>query len=314
MKRVRVERYTASKKDTWDDFVSSSKNGTFLFYRTYMDYHADRFLDFSLLFYEGDSLVAVLPANRKNECVISHEGLTYGGVVSNHSMTMGTMLAVFDALKNYLRSEDVSTIVYKTIPHIYHMIPAEEDLYALFVNHASLMRRDVSSTLVLRERLLLRKQTKYEIEKGKKYGLRVERSDDFSSFMKIVTEVLETKYHVRPVHTLEEIQFLAGSFPENIKLFSVFDDEVMVGGTIVYESVNVAHAQYMATTEKGKEQGALYLLLSSLLDEVYAGKKYFDFGISTEQAGRFLNEGLISFKEQFGARAISYDFYEMSID
>jgi hypothetical protein len=313
MKHLRIERYKASQQSTWDDFVASSKNGTFLFSRQYMEYHAERFLDFSLLVYDGDSLIAVLPANRKKEVFISHEGLTYGGVISNLSMTMGTMLRLFDALEDYLRSEGVSKIVYKAIPHIYHSIPAEEDLYALFVNHAFLYRRDVSSTVLLSERMPLGKQTRYEINKAKKGGLRVERGDDYPSFMGIVQEVLETKYHVHPVHTVKEIQFLAEHFPDNIKLFSVYDKERMVGGTIIYESKQVAHAQYMAITQKGKKQGALYLLLDHLLNTVYPQKKYFDFGISTEQAGYSLNKGLISFKEQFGARAISYDFYEMCI-
>jgi len=314
MKQLTVERYQASEKSTWDEFVASSKNGTFLFYRKYMEYHAERFMDFSLMFYDGGSLIAVLPANRKNELFMSHEGLTYGGVITNQSMNMVTMLALFDELENYLRSEGVSKIIYKAIPHIYHSFPAEEDLYALFVKHASLIRRDVSSTLLLNERISLRKHAKYEIHKGKKFGLRVERSYDFSLFMDIVKDLLETKYHVQPVHTVKEIQLLADIFPENIKLFSVFDDDVMVGGIIIYETKNVAHVQYMATTQKGKKQRALYLLLEYLLNEVYPQKKYFDFGISTEKAGCYLNKGLISFKEQFGARAITYDFYEMSIE
>ena len=314
MKQLKVERYNASKRSTWDEFVASSKNGTFLFYRKYMEYHAERFMDFSLMFYDGDSLIAVLPANRKNELFMSHEGLTDGGVITNQSMNMVTMLALFDELENYLRSEGVSKIIYKAIPHIYHSFPAEEDLYALFVKHASLIRRDVSSTLLLNERISLRKHAKYEIHKGKKFGLRVERSYDFSSFMDIVKDLLETKYHVQPVHTVKEIQLLADIFPENIKLFSVFDDDVMVGGIIIYETKNVAHVQYMATTQKGKKQRALYLLLEYLFNEVYPQKKYFDFGISTEKAGCYLNKGLISFKEQFGARAITYDFYEMSIE
>lgn len=41
--------------------------------------------------------------------------------------------------------------------------------------------------------------------------------------------------------------------------------------------------------------------------------KYFDFGISNENNGRFLNRGLIAQKEGFGARTIVHDFYELSI-
>ena len=53
-----IERYSSQRKVAWDDFVKRSKNATFLFFRDYMDYHADRFQDASLLIYRGDSLVA----------------------------------------------------------------------------------------------------------------------------------------------------------------------------------------------------------------------------------------------------------------
>ena len=57
-----IERYTPAKKDEWDQFVRQSKNGTFLFLRDYMDYHSDRFADFSLVARDGEKIIAVLPA------------------------------------------------------------------------------------------------------------------------------------------------------------------------------------------------------------------------------------------------------------
>src|SRR5260370_36236243 len=78
-----VERYTAAMQPLWDDFVRASKNGTFLLERSYMDYHADRFADHSLLVRddEGD-LLAVLPANADGPQLLSHGGLAYGGFVA----------------------------------------------------------------------------------------------------------------------------------------------------------------------------------------------------------------------------------------
>jgi hypothetical protein len=58
-----VRRYTAADQAAWGDFVRTSKNGLFLFERGYMDYHAERFSDHSLLVYdEKDRLTALLPA------------------------------------------------------------------------------------------------------------------------------------------------------------------------------------------------------------------------------------------------------------
>ena len=68
--------YTPERKTDWDAFVRRAKNGLFLFFRDYMDYHADRFMDGSLMFYEGDQLLALLPASLQDGVLSSHGGLT----------------------------------------------------------------------------------------------------------------------------------------------------------------------------------------------------------------------------------------------
>src|ERR1700734_2870883 len=102
--RIRIERYESRNKACWDDFVRQSKNGVFLFYRDYMEYHADRFSDFSLLFFQGSELIALVPANRVDETVISHGGLTFGGIISDSTMNTSRMLEVFSALVDDLRA------------------------------------------------------------------------------------------------------------------------------------------------------------------------------------------------------------------
>ena len=84
---IEIHRYTAAYHRDWNDFVSESSNGTFLFLREYMEYHADRFTDYSLLVYDGNKLLALLPANRSGDVLYSHAGLTYGGAGSrNHAV------------------------------------------------------------------------------------------------------------------------------------------------------------------------------------------------------------------------------------
>ena len=204
-------------------------------------------------------------------------------------------------------------MVCKAIPHIYHDIPAEEDLYALFRHNARLVRRDVSSTIWMKDKVRLSKGRKWSIKKSKDSGLTVGRSHDFAAFMAIEEEILQKRYGVKPTHSVEEIELLAGRFPEQIQLFTACRDETVLAGAIVYESPNVAHTQYIASTDEGKELFAGDRLLDFLINEVFAEKKYFDFGISTEDQGRFLNVGLVTQKEEFGARATVYDTYEMDI-
>jgi hypothetical protein len=314
MKELRVERYTASKKDIWDRFIESSKNGTFLFYRDYMEYHTDRFLDHSLLFFEDTKLCAVLPANKDGDTLISHGGLTYGGVITDDKMRVAIMLNIFDTLLETLRQEGINRVVYKAVPHIYHVLPAEEDLYALFIHDASLMRRDVSAAIDMRENIGLNRGKKASVNRCKALGLEVRRSHDFTTFMSILEKVLRQKYNAHPTHTTEELTLLARRFPENIKLYGIHAKDQMLAGVVIYESQNVAHMQYSASSEEGKALDASVMLLNVIINEYYMDKKYFDFGISTEKEGRYLNQDLMAFKEHFGARAVAYDFYEMKIE
>ena len=162
--RIRMELYEPKYKAQWDEFVRQSKNGVFLFHRDYLEYHADRFSDFSLLFFQGSQLIAVMPANQTDDAVVSHGGLTFGGIISGTAMTTTLMLETFAALVRELRARGIKKLVYKAIPHIYHLLPAEEDLYALFVHNARLVRRDVSSTFVAGRRLPLNRNRKRELE------------------------------------------------------------------------------------------------------------------------------------------------------
>jgi len=305
--------YTENFKQDWDDFISKSKNGTFLFFRDYMEYHSDRFKDFSLLFYDDKGLIAVMPANREGDKIVSHAGLTYGGIVSDSRMKTPTMLEIFETLKQFLRKQGATELEYKVIPHIYHEIPAEEDLYALFIHNAWLIRRDVSSTIFMSQKVSFRKSRKWRINRSKKSGLELKNDNNFNAFMAIEEDSLRRKYGVKPVHSADELQLLTDRFPENIKLFTAYRGGTMVAGIVIYETHNVAHAQYTAATDLGKEVNALDLILDFLINEYYVKKKYFDFGISTEKKGRYLNVGLIENKESFGARTVVYDFYAMNI-
>jgi Acetyltransferase (GNAT) domain len=308
---VRVVRYDSSWREAWNDLVARAKNGVFLFDRGYMEYHADRFDDHSLLFFDDDKLIALLPANRRDDALVSHGGLTYGGFVTDDRMRTGLMLQLFDILDAHCREHGLSKVVYKAVPHIYHRLPAEEDLYALFVRNARLVRRDVSSTVRMSDRVPISKGRKCGIKKGRSNKVTVRQSHEIERFMGIEEDSLQRKYGVRPTHSATEMRQLVDRFPNNIRLFAGYRDKEMLGGVIVYETPRVAHAQYIAATDVGKELAAHDCVMDELLNEVYAGKAYFDFGISTEDRGRTLNAGLIENKESFGARAVAYDHYEL---
>jgi len=309
---LRVERYTADHEQEWNDFVRRSKNGTFLFDRGYMEYHGDRFVDYSLLVHDDRGrLIALLPASRHKDVLISHGGLTYGGFVSGPQMTTRRMLDVFGAFLEHIRHDEIDRLVYKCVPHIYHSFPAEEDAYALFVHDARLTRRDVSSAIDTRAAPPLRKGRQGVLERARRAGLSVEQTDGFDRFWPVLEQNLLERYGSKPVHTLEEIAYLAGRFPENILLFVCGGGEEILAGSVIYLSTSVCHVQYNGASEEGRRQGALDLVLAEVIERFSRSHRVIDFGISTEHGGRRLNDGLIDYKEGFGARAVNYDFYEM---
>lgn len=77
----------------------------------------------------------------------------------------------------------------------------------------------------------------------------------------------------------------------------------------MFDTQMVAHSQYPHATAEGKQQGVMDLLILNALDYYRTERsdlRYFDFGISNEQGGRFLNEGLQAQKEGFGGRGVTY--------
>jgi len=298
----------------WDSFVSNSKNGHFFFQRDYMEYHSDRFCDFSLLFFDNrDNLIAILPANIEEEVLYSHQGLTFGGFLVNEKMKAETMLEIFETLKDYLRNEGIHKLIYKCIPYIYHKFPSEEDLYALFYNNAKLVRRDISSTILMGGKVKYHLQRQRAIKKAIKNGLEFVQSDDYESYWAILEEILQTQHDTIPVHSLDEIKRLAGLFPDNIKLYVAKKNRKMLGGTLIFENEKIVHTQYLANSSEGRMTGALDFVIDNLISKIYKDKKYLDFGMSNENEGRYLNPGLIAQKEGFGAGSVVYDFYELDI-
>ena len=310
-----IKRYDSSLQSEWNEFVARSKNGTFLFDRHFMDYHSDRFTDCSLLFYRKGRLYALLPANINGGTLHSHQGLTYGGLLMDGKATAEDILKLFSKLNEWLRGEGIGKVIYKAMPWIYHRLPAQEDLYALTeVCHARLLAREISSTILLQRPIKFTESRKSGLRKALREGLSIRESDDMAAFWQMLDDNLAARHHTHPVHTLAELQLLQSRFPEQIRLFLIYNKEkTPVGGTLIFETGQVIHTQYIASTDEGKAHGALDLLFDELINRRYSGGTYFDFGKSTEQGGHYLNEHLIFQKEGFGGRGVCYDTYEWTV-
>ena len=307
-----IVRYTADRQAEWDGFVAQSKNGTFLLQRPYMDYHADRFADHSLLFFRQEKLYALLPANRSGDTLHSHQGLTYGGLVMSERCTGADVLRLFGEMNEWLRRHGIRTLVYKPIPHIYSSLPADEDLYALFRSGARLVARGLSSCIPFPAQMKWHKDRHTALNRSVRAGITVRKTRAIRPFWAVLTANLHTCHGVRPVHTAAEMELLMQRFPHHITLYeAVTPDGTCVAGMLTYRTRRVLHSQYLSASPEGKKCGAIEAIMQQVMQE--EGPAWFDFGISTEQGGQVLNEGLIYQKEGFGGRGICYDTYEYTL-
>lgn len=311
MKKYSVRQYTSEDLDLWNAFVAKAKNATFLFNRNFMEYHNHRFEDFSLLVFEQNTLVAVLPANKVGTELHSHQGLSYGGLVIDHTLKLQEFLEIFEAVCAYAKQQ-VSKLFFKVIPSIYNEYFSDELLYALFLKEAKLIRRD---TLFVIDNLhpdKISQKRKYEIRKGEKHQLEVKETTDFSEFWnEILIPVLQEKHQAQPVHSLDEIKLLHSRFPNNIKQFNVYFEGKIVAGTTLFITDKVVHSQYIGSDAQRNKLGSVDFLYDYLIKKYASEKRYFDMGTSNENNGKSLNEGLAYWKESFGAKIVVQDFYEL---
>lgn len=310
---MKARTYDASDRSRWNELARQSRLRHFMLQREYMEYHADRFMDASMLV-EDDrgKVVALFPASRHGDELVSHGGLTFGGILSTDKVGVRRTLEVLGAIIEAARDLGATSIRYKPAPYVYHHVPADEELYALFRAGATLARRDVSAAILLDHRVGYSKGRKHSVKQVPS-TVRVERSHDFARFMAIEAEALE-RHGATATHSADELALLASRFPDNIGLHLAMEDDVAIAGVVTYDTPVTRHTQYIGATARGKEVGAADLVLDHLISDAEGRFRWFDFGISTERQGRYLNEGLASNKESYGARAVNYDHYDLVVD
>tara|TARA_B110000240_G_scaffold67745_1_gene77179 strand:- start:884 stop:1861 length:978 start_codon:yes stop_codon:yes gene_type:complete len=310
MSNYRVEKYTKENRLAWDTFISGAKNATFLFARDFMEYHSDRFTDYSLLVYKDDLLYAVLPANIVGDKLYSHKGLTYGSLVLSKSAKLLYTFEAFKALLAFLNAKAISTLELRNIPTFYNTMPSDELSYFLFKANATLIKRDALMVIDTSTKIKFQKNRREGINKAKRNGLTIAVDDNFEGFWnEILIPNLQKKHGVAPVHSLEEIQLLAAKFPDHIKQVNVYKDNVIVAGTTLFLTKTTIHPQYVSGNSDKNSFGSLDLAYDYIINHFDSSRRYFDFNISSEENGTALNSGLIFWKESCGARTYVADNY-----
>ncbi|MBI9062307.1 MAG: hypothetical protein JEZ14_09995 [Marinilabiliaceae bacterium] len=297
---IEVVKYSEANKEQWDEFVANSNIQSFLFYRDYMEYHKDRFKDYSLMLYEKDRLKAILPGNIVGNRFYSHQGLTFGGMIYlNMNITFNQGVKYWKAFFLHLEQVNINKITIRSTPFFYSLPACQLHDYLLkeifiintqpkigaFIECASHVFP--SSTIENR---------KLQLDKFR--FCESNRLDDFWG-------ILETnlkKYHkAKPVHTLNEIVKLKKAFPNYLKLFVVENKNKgnIEAGALVYDYKGIVKTQYLAVSETGRCNRAMHAFYYSLISFYKNKKQIIDLG--TCMNGDDVNVNLLNIKERFGA-------------
>jgi len=277
-----------------------------------MEYHSDRFEDASVIVKKGDAIVGLLPANKVGTTIHSHQGLTYGGFLLSRKQKLTDAIVIFEAILKYLESEGFEKLSVKQVPHFYTQQPSEELDYILHLLKAKTVRIDTASVIDYRDRLPIPSKRIRGMKKAIRCGLVIKEEVVFKDFWNtILVPNLVLKHQAKATHSLSEIKLLAGKFPGHIRQFNVYHNDEVIGGATIFETRTTAHVQYLSVDQNKQELRILDYLFSHLITDTFGHKKYFDFGISNENQGRQLNEGLSYWKECFGARTSVHRHFEV---
>lgn len=307
MENIVIRRYQPEDYLLWNNFVKEAKNATFLFHRDFMEYHKDRFEDFSLLIYEYENLIGIVPAHIKGNMFCSHLGLSYGGIIYNKYWKSTDLSTVILKVSQFLSSYKIKEWIIKPIPNFYdenNMGIDWEKHGFLECNTDLLLRIDYSDYQISKSKLKHFKRRQHL-----NYCIKESMLDEF--WEDVLSPLLSKKFDVKPVHSFSEINYLKEKFPKNIKQFSLYCNDEIHAGITIFESEYVVKSQYGATTEYGKSIRALDLLFIHLIKYFEEqGKLFFDMGTVMDSSfENNINTGLLNQKKELGCKECLFKTY-----
>src|SRR5512145_102360 len=93
---VSLTRFTEADAAAWNRLAAEARNPHFFFRRDYLSYHGERFEDHSLMLWRSGRLMGALPAHRRGDRLISHAGLSFGGLIMSAEARHADIAGFFD--------------------------------------------------------------------------------------------------------------------------------------------------------------------------------------------------------------------------
>jgi len=315
---INIEPFNTKDESIWDKFCDESYQATFLHTRRYLSYHGARFIDQSVIIEQKGRWLGLLPAAQSPQdptCIVTHPGITYGGVIHQGELQGALMITAIETIKRYFARLGYITLQYKSVPTFYHQVPAQDDLYALFRLGARRYRCDLGSAIDLQNRQPISQRRKRSLIRAIKSGIAVVNDiKNLPELWEVLEANLAKKHATHPVHTINEMVVLTKLFPSNIFCICGILNSTVVSGLVLFFTKTTCHAQYIGASQDGYDVSALDAVFDYAIKfAIDGGKRWFNFGISTESNGSLLNDGLYRFKTEFGGGGVAHEFFELDL-
>ncbi len=296
--------YTAKRQKEWDDFIQRSSNGTFLHQRSYMDYHAERFNDFSLMIFEGLKLRAVLPAHRIGNEIFAHKGLTYSDFIFQKKLKTAAKIEIVRQALAFLFQNDLNSLYINSIPFVFQPLTDESCTYIYHKAGGELQEIKPFWISDRRFGLKINHNRQKNYKKLLSYGFKIEEDPQhIAEFWPIVVQNLKLRYNSQPTHSMDEIKLLINRFPKHIRLFTIRQKSEILAGALVYFINHTAHFQYIHALNSPESRQAVEFLTYELVQK-FKNYAYVSFG-SSSVGDNNINENLVYWKESFGCHIIN---------
>ena len=303
MDNLKIIKYNDDYEKIWDNFIDNGIFGTIYHTRKFINYHPkDRFQDESILIFNNDDVICILPCCKKGDKYFSYTGSTFGGPVF---------------LKKYFKIKYLISIINKIFDYYDNQIEFRLANNIYFEESSFILQYLLSRKLNLKPELswyintdsnfinnITNKRNRQNLDKLIKNNsitpYITNNENDYIEYHKILNEMLKSNHDSKSTHTLEEFLLLKNILQEKQELYIVKEDNVILGGVYVIKVTKQCWYTFYISRNINFNNSSVYLIYIMYQISNNAKKnnvKYLDYGICTEEQGSIINEGLANFKE-----------------
>ncbi|WP_431136482.1 FemAB family protein [Psychroserpens mesophilus] len=303
MNNYSIKAYHSEFKNQWNEFVANSQNATFLFHRDFMEYHQDRFEDFSLMVYAGNKLLAIFPANKVNGTVHSHQGLTYGGLFFRDQLNLKDVEVVIAKLLEFLKTHKIRSVIVKLLPEFYHFESFKTICDLQNFKNTSILKQNIVMAIDYHQDFKINKTKIKRFKKLQTNGYSIKEGQlEFNVFWnRLLVKRLAEKHNSKPVHSLSEIAYLHSKFEDEILQYNIYRDEEILAGITIFKKGKIVKSQYGMASIEGEKVNALDMLFVFLIYKFKEeGMQYFSMGTVSNDTKLGYSKGMLNQKKELG--------------